>query len=134
METPAINFLAVIVAAVSSFVVGSLWYSPVLFGKVWQREAKLTDENIKNANMVKIFGLTFVLSLIIALNLAAFLGAEATLSFGLFAGAAAGIGWVATALGILYLFEQNSFKLWLINAGYHAVTFTIMGGILGAWH
>jgi hypothetical protein len=133
MDLSALNYLAILVAAVSSFAIGSLWYSPILFGKTWQREAGLTDENIKNSNMLKIFGLTFVLSLIIAFNLAAFLGTEATLSFGLCAGAAAGFGWVATALGILYLFEHRSFKLWLINAGYHAVTFTIMGGIIGAW-
>lgn len=133
MDVAALNYVAILVAAVSSFVIGSLWYSPILFGKVWQREAKLTDEEIKNSNMAKIFGLTFVLSLIISFNLAAFIGPEATLTFGLFAGAAAGLGWVATALGILYLFEKRSAKLWLINAGYHAVTFTIMGGILGAW-
>ncbi len=75
-----------------------------------------------------------MLSLIISFNVAVFLGPEASFSFGLLAGAAAGIGWVATALGILYLFEHRSLKLWLINAGYHAVTFTVMGGILGAWH
>ncbi len=134
MDVSAINYLAVLVAAVSSFVVGSLWYSPLLFGNVWQREAKLSDDEIKNSNMVKIFGLTFVLSLFISFNLAAFLGPDSTLTFGLCAGAAAGIGWVATALGILYLFEKRSLRLWLINAGYHAVTFTLMGGILGLWH
>mgnify|MGYP006277677953 CR=1 FL=1 len=134
MDMSALNFWAIGVAAISSFVIGALWYSPLLFGKIWQREAKLSDEAIANSNMVKTFGLTFLLSLIIAFNLAAFIGPTGTLSFGLFAGAAAGMGWVATALGILYLFEQQSLKLWLINSGYHAVTFTIMGGILGAWH
>lgn len=134
MDIASINFLAVLVAAISSFVIGSLWYSPILFGKVWQREIKLSDKELQNSNMVKIFGLSFILSLIIAFNLAAFIGSASTLAFGLFAGAAAGIGWVATALGILFLFEKKSFKLWLIDAGYHAVTFTIMGAILGVWH
>ncbi len=133
MDLSSLNYLAIIVAAVSSFVIGALWYSPVLFGKVWQREAKLSDEDLQNSNMAKTFGLSFILSLIISFNLAAFIGPTGTLSFGLFAGAAAGVGWVATALGILYLFEQKSFKLWLINGGYHAVTFTVMGAILGAW-
>lgn len=39
----------------------------------------------------------------------------------------------SAAMGITYLFERKSFKLFLINAGYHVVTFTIMGLILGVW-
>ena len=133
MELSGINLLAVLVAALSSFLVGGLWYSTMLFGKSWMRENGLREEDVASGTG-RIFGATFVLSLIIALNLAAFLGSEATLGFGLAAGAAAGIGWVATALGILYLFERRSWRLFAINAGYHAVTFTLMGGILGFWH
>lgn len=128
-----INFLAVIAAAASSFLIGALWYSPVLFGNAWMQENGFKEEDLKSANMAKIFGGAFILSFIIALNLAAFLGAESDIMFGIFAGAAAGIGWVAASLGILYLFERKSLKLFFINAGYHAVTFTIMGAILGAW-
>ena len=54
---PEINWIAVVVAAVGSFLLGGLWYSPAMFGKVWQREAGLTDEQLKNGNMVRIFGL-----------------------------------------------------------------------------
>jgi len=134
MDMSQLNYVAIIVAAVASFAIGSLWYSPVLFGKAWQKETGITDEKAKSANMGKIFGLALVLSLLISFNLAAFIGPTATFSFGLFAGAAAGIFWAMGALGITYLFEQKSTKLWLINGGYHAVTFTVMGGILGLWH
>ena len=58
---PEINWIAVVVAAVACFLLGGLWYSPVLFGKAWQRETGLTDEQLKNGNMVKIFGLSLVL-------------------------------------------------------------------------
>jgi hypothetical protein len=68
-----------------------------------------------------------------AFNLAVFMGPKASLSFGLFAGAAAGFGWVASSIGVTYLFERRSLKLFLINAGYHAVAFTLMGAIIGAW-
>src|SRR6185295_6921441 len=50
-------------------------------------------------------------------NYPAFLGAKATLAFGVFAGFATGLGWVAMSLGIVYLFEQRSLKLWLVNGG-----------------
>ena len=133
MDLSTLNFLAILVAALSSFAIGGLWYSPTLFGKAWMAENGLTEQDAPK-NMGMIFGATFVLSLIIAFNLAAFIGGEATFAFGLLAGALAGIGWVAAAIGILYLFEQKSMRLFLINAGYHAVTFTVMGGILGLWH
>jgi hypothetical protein len=68
-----------------------------------------------------------------AFNLAAFIGPKASLGFGLFAGAAAAIGWVAMSLGVIYLFEQRSLKLWLINSGYQVIAYTLMGGLIGVW-
>jgi hypothetical protein len=133
MELTQINYMAVIVAALSSFVVGFLWYSPFLFAKAWMREAGISEEKIKQANMFKVFGLSFLLTLIICFNLAAFLGPDAGFTWGMTAGALAGIGWVAASLGVLYLFEGRSFKLFLINAGYQAVTYIVAGGIIGVW-
>ena len=82
---------------------------------------------------LKVFALSFVCSLVMAFNLAAFLGAKATLGFGVFAGFATGLGWVAMSLAIIYLFEQRSLKLWLVNGGCQVVTYTLMGAILGGW-
>ncbi len=127
-----INYLAVFVAALLGFIIGGLWYGP-LFGKQWMKEMNFTEESLKNANMAKIFGFSFVLSLVISFNLAAFLGDKADLTWGLTAGALAGIGWVAASIGITYLFGRKSLKLFLIDAGYQAVTYTLMGGLLGVW-
>lgn len=127
-----INYLAVFVAALLGFIIGGLWYGP-LFGKQWMKEMNFTEESLKNANMAKIFGFSFVLSLVISFNLAAFLGEKADLMWGLTAGALAGIGWVAASIGITYLFGRKSLKLFLIDAGYQAVTYTLMGGLLGVW-
>jgi len=134
MEFPEINYWAVLVSALATFVLGSIWYSPVLFSNAWMKELGFTKEGMGNVNLFKIFGISFLLMLIIAFNLAAFIGPESDMQFGLMAGAMAGIGWVATVIGINYLYERRSFRLWLINAGYMAVSFTIMGGIIGAWH
>jgi len=131
---PEFNPLAVIAAALASFVLGGLWYSPVLFGKAWQRESGVTDDEMRNANMLRIFGLAFVLCLIAAWVFALFLGPRPPLALGLGAGSAAGIGWVASSFGINYLFERKSLKLFLINGGYHALQFTIIGLILALWH
>jgi hypothetical protein len=134
MDLSQINFLAVIVSALVSFLIGGLWYSNLLFGKVWMQETGLTDDKIRQSSMIKIFGISFLLALIISFNLAAFLGPESDLVWGLTAGGLAGIGWVAASLGILYLFERRSLKLFFINSGYQAVTYIISGGIIGAWH
>jgi uncharacterized protein YneF (UPF0154 family) len=127
------NFAAVLVAALMSFAIGGLWYSPLLFARSWMKEAGLDEQQVRAAPMGRVFGLAGIASLVMAFNLAAFIGPKASLGFGLFAGAAAAIGWVAMSLGVIYLFEQRSFKLWIINSGYQVVAYTLMGGLLGVW-
>lgn len=128
------NYLAILAATVSTFMLGGLWYSPALFGNAWMQEMGLTPEACKaRGDVGRIMGISFVLELIMAFNLAAFIGAKASFSFGLFAGAAAGFGWVALSFGVTYLFERKSLRLFFINAGYHGIAFTLMGAILGAW-
>jgi hypothetical protein len=133
MESLQLHYPAVIAAAVLSFLIGGLWYSPILFGKAWMREAGISEEQSRQARLGKVFGFAALAALVMAFNLAAFIGPKASLEFGLFAGFATGFGWVAMALAVIYLFEQRSFKLWLINSGYQIVALTLMGGLLGVW-
>lgn len=133
MDLSTINYPAVLVASLSSFVIGFLWYAPFSFANIWLKEAGITEEKVKQSNMAKTFGLSFLLALVICFNLAAFLGPDAGLVWGMTAGALAGIGWVSASIGILYLFEGRSWKLFLINAGYQAVTYVVAGGIIGVW-
>jgi hypothetical protein len=133
MDFSVINILAVLVSGVASLAIGGIWYSPLLFGRLWQMEVALSDERIKSSNMVIIFGTTFVLSLFMSLCLALFFGGKVGFTDGLLYGFFTGLFWVSTAFGVSYLFERRSFLLWLINAGYNVVTFTVMGGIIGGW-
>jgi Protein of unknown function (DUF1761) len=128
-----LNYLAILVAALSTFLIGGLWYSPAVFGKAWMKENGFTEESLKGGNMAKIFGLAFILGLIAAVNLAMFMGPESDPTMGALWGFLAGAGWVATFVGTHYLFERRSFKLFLINAGYSIVALTVMGVILAAW-
>lgn len=132
MDEVAINWLAVLAATLSAFVVGGLWYGP-LFGKAWMQALALSEEELGKRNMPKVFGVALLLSLVAAINLAAFIGPDASIGFASAAGFAAGFGWVGMFLGILYLFEGRTFKAWAINAGYCTVALTLMGLILGAW-
>jgi hypothetical protein len=125
-----LSFLGLSVAALSTFLLGGLWYSPAVFGKAWMKENGLTEEEVKKGNKVKIFGLAFILAIISAINLAMFMGPETNPAMGALWGFLAGTGWVATFVGTHYLFERKSFTLFLINAGYSIVALTIMGIIL----
>ncbi len=127
------NIWAVLFAALSTFLIGGLWYSPALFGKAWMRENGFTEESLKGGNMAKIFGLAFLLAIVAAVNLAMFIGPENKPVMGALWGFLAGFGWVATFVGTHYLFERRSFKLFLVNAGYSIVALTLMGAILAAW-
>ena len=128
---PEVNWLAVALSALSSLVLGGIWYSPALFAKAWQGAVGLSDEQLKSGNMALTFGLTFVLSFIAAAVFAMFLGTEMSVGAATAAGFSAGICWVGAAFGINYLFERRPLKLWLINAGYHTLQFTLFGLIIG---
>lgn len=129
-----LNWLAVTAAALSTFVIGGLWYSPLLFGKAWMRANNYSDEDLKRGSPAVIFGLSGLFALIMAANLAAFLNFEGvTLGFAVGAALASGLGFAGMGLGIVALFERRGFAYIAINGGYLVVAFLAMGLIIGAW-
>lgn len=159
-----INLLAVLVAALSSFGVGFIWYNPKVFGTIWMEESGMTDEKAKNANMAKIFGLTFVYAFMLAFSMstivihqmgalsliggpdmiatakpsyAAFMAdygdAFRTYKHGALHGFISGIFIALPIIAINGLFDQKSWKLMAIQAGYWTVIMTIMGAIICGW-
>ncbi|MBS1501328.1 MAG: DUF1761 domain-containing protein [Bacteroidetes bacterium] len=133
MNLALINWPAVIVAALSSFAVGGLWYARTAFGSAWMADSRLTEDDIKAGNKGKIFGFTFIFSLLMAINLAMFLAdAKTNLAWGATAGFLTGI-WTFCAIAIHSLFELKSWRHIFINGGYSIVSLTLMGAILGLW-
>lgn len=131
---PHMNWLAVLAAAVSTFVLGGLWYSKALFGQAWMSANNFSETDLAKSNMLKIFGLSLIFAVIMAANLAAFLAEPKTTAvWGATAGFLAGFGWVTLAIATIGLFERRSWKYILINGGYMTVSFVIMGLIIGAW-
>jgi hypothetical protein len=130
----SLNRWAVATATVSAFVLGGIWYSPLMVGPAWMKVTQLTEEKIKAGSAARTYGGAFVLTLIAAITLGMFLGPQSNPSFGIAAGAGTGIGWIATAFGVVHLFEQRPRLHWFINAAYGVVTLIVMGAILGGWH
>ncbi len=134
MENMIINHVAVFVCAIFNMALGALWYSPALFYKAWKAENNLSDEQLKQANPLKMHGISFLLSYMMAYNMAAFLGdAETDWQWGLTAGFLTGFGWAAAIFTIIALFEQKSWRYIFINGFYIIIYFTAIGFILGIW-
>jgi hypothetical protein len=129
------NILAILIAAASGFLVGGIWYGP-LFGKAWQRAIGLSDDELKSANMIKIFGITFLFSLLSAVflgHLLAHFDTDFYRTMMISTGIA--LGFVVPAIGTNYLYGRKSGKLFAIDAGYWIVFYAAMGlifGLLGA--
>lgn len=133
MGNQAVNWLAVLAATISAFMLGALWYSPVLFGKIWMRASGVTPQQAESG-AAKVFSIAFIFEFAMAANLAMFLNDPGTtLAWGATAGMLAGVGWIALGIGVVSLFERRPWSYLLVNGGYMGVSLTVMGAILGAW-
>jgi hypothetical protein len=127
-----VNWWAAIAAAASAFVLGGIWYGP-LFKRAWCREAGI-DPDSAPSHPARIFAIAILCSLVAAFMFAWFIGPQPSLVKAVHAGFMIGLAWVGMSFGINYAFAQRSFKLWLIDAGYHVLQFTLYGLVLGLWH
>lgn len=134
---PDIPWFAVL-AAGATFVVGGVWYGPFLFGPAWGREAGVLgpgEAPREGARRGKhpgaVFPIAFAFSALGALALAILLGPAPSVAAGVRTGALVGAGVAATSFGVNYQFAARSWRLWLIDGGYHTLQFTLMGLVLG---
>ncbi len=129
-----INVWGSLLGAVAVFFLGGIWYSKMLFGRVWKKECGMTDAKCKGGHNAMAFILSFLLALIAALALSWLLGSNPPLGVAIKTGLLISIFWVATSMGTNYLFTQRSFKIFLVDTGYHVAQFVIYGVIFGLWH
>jgi hypothetical protein len=126
----SVNILAIIVAALSSFALGGLWYSTPVFGAAWRRAAGGQETQ---GHPAKVFGLSFAFALVAAFIYAVLVPQPPSAAMALAQGLLVGAGIVAASFGINYQFANRPTTLWLIDGGYHSVQFAIYGVILGLW-
>ena len=131
----SINYGAVLEAAITSMLIGMLWYSPILFGIAWMRLLGRSEEEIKKSNPKKAMAGSFVMTLISAYVLAHFVGymEVSTLAEGLQLGIWLWLGFIATLSYNMVLFEGKPHKLYFINIGYQLVSIVVMSVILAMW-
>jgi len=126
--------LGIIIAAAIMFVVGGIWYSPMLFAHAWSRETGVTEHQPTPKSMLRFSALLLLFLLLDASILACILASwlpgnnwHHGLAVGFLGGMLA-----MTVVGMNTLFERKSLKLFVINSGYYLIGFSLMGVIV-AW-
>lgn len=130
-----INWAAVILAILPSFVIGGVWYMPQVFGNYWMRANKLKQKNIEKANFGLVLAKTTVMNFIMVTGLAVLLSALDfdTAAQGAVLGALVSVAFAATSRGVHLAFEYRPFGLFLLNGTHDLVFLTVAGAILGAF-
>ena len=133
-----INYLAVVVAAVASFAIGGLWYSPLMFAKQWVKAHGYTEEQVKEMQKGagKAYAVSIACQLLIALAIAVLVGyvhlvlcvQGLKLALLIWAGFAFPLGLMAT------VFSDKRITVFYIDTGYQLVYLLIMGSIITVWH
>ena len=124
------NWLAIGLGTVAFFAVGALWYG-VLFGKAWQRATGLSDEQLTGGrNMMLIMGTCLLLEFVVVLMLGhLFARIQPSDHAKMMMATGFGLAIMAPAVGINYLYQRKSLKLFLIDAGHFVVGMAAVGGV-----
>ena len=139
MTLPALNYLAVLVAGILIFMIGGLWYSPVLFAKPWMAQSGKTEAEFKasaaSMNMAAAYGAVFLCGLVTAFVLAIVVNQFGctTMAGGATVGAMSWLGFAATTSFGTSLFSLQPTRLWIINTSYNLVAFVVAGVLLALW-
>jgi hypothetical protein len=133
-----INWLSMVLATLVPMVMGFIYYHKALFGNAWMASIGMTEEKAKEANMGMVFGISLVMSFLIAfflfgnVNSPGQEGEFDTFKHGALHGVIISLFLVIPIFVTNGLFEQKSRNNMLINAGYWLITLAIMGGIVDA--
>lgn len=131
-----VNFLAVFFAAVSSMVIGTIWYGP-LFGKQWMKLVGLTQKDMDDAKktMPITYGQMFLDSLMTSFVLAMVIGMadEKSVANGILIAFILWLGFNVTVRHGDVLFNKKPWKLFFIEIGYYFVFFVAAGFIIASF-
>ena len=130
------NWLAVLVATITYFMLGAIWYSKALFGAKWAAAVGMNmNDPDKNKGMAKMMIGTFVLILITCIGLALLVARMdlSVLPSGFKLGLITGICFATTAVSISFIYESRPTILYFIDCGYHLAGHLIAAIILVLW-
>jgi len=134
MQTFPINFLALLVAAITKSGIGMIWFAPPVFGARWFKYVQCTEDDLKRgmpkALLVDVIG-NFIMAFVLV-HATHYAGAT-TAGLGAAVGFFNWLGFVAVATLFSVTFEKRPFALWAINNGFQLVGIVVMGIIVAVW-
>ncbi|MEA2694024.1 MAG: hypothetical protein QOJ16_3411 [Acidobacteriota bacterium] len=139
MQLPAVNYLAVLTGGVIIFMLGGLWYSPVLFAKKWLALMGKTEADMKAAAgtgpMPLMYLAAFLCGLLSAWVLAIILNHFVNLTplRGALVGVLCWLGFAGATSYATAVFTMKPKLLWLIDSGFNLVSFILAGILLAVW-
>ena len=138
MGLGGLNYMAVMVAAIASFIFGGIWYN--LFSKQWMEALGMTPDKMpRDRGGIGLYVLAFVAQLVMAWMLAGVLlhmvagGLPMTLRTGLISAAFLWFGFVITTMVVNYSFHGARHMLTVLDGGHWLGVLLIQGAILGWW-
>ncbi len=133
-----VNAWAILTTVIAVNIFRLLWYSPVLFGKLWQNGLAATGAAAEKddrppAGPIIALVASLIEVTVLAVIIKSFQPTEIRAVNGLIAGFLAGAGIAAPVLGTFFGFEGKKPLLYLIDIGYYLSALTAAGLILGLW-
>lgn len=127
----AVNYFAVLIAAILGFVITAGWYS-LFWSKVWSEVVGLTELSLQKQQSAAPFILAFAADCIMAWTIAVLLGSIWPLQTipmhnGALVGALVWFGFTITALSVNYLFAARSLRSLAIDGGNWLIVLMVMG-------
>jgi len=136
MQFAGLNYFAIVVAAIVSFMFGWLWYG-VLLSKQWLDAVGKSEKEIKGEGgpSPMPFVIAFIAQLIMAWMLAGVIGhlgpGEVTLRNGVLSAACVWLGFVITTLAVNNAFQAAKPTLTLIDGGHWLGVLLLQGVVIG---
>jgi hypothetical protein len=128
------NPWAILASAVLQWILGAIWFSPLLFAKPWKAMVYPTGAPQKNSMAAGMI-VSFIGSLILSFVLAHFIfwAGASTLQWGAMIGFIAWVGFIVAPLSASHIYEGRPFNLFAINTGYWLVAIVATGALLAIW-
>ncbi len=135
------EFLPYVLSGVASLLIGAFFYHPKVLGTMWMKAAGMTEEDVQGGNMAVIFGLAFVMAMIIAAFMSYLMeghpagheGVFGPIGHGAFHGLIVSLMTAMPIITTIALFERKGFKYIFVNVLYWMINFAVIGGIVEAF-
>ncbi len=131
----ALHWPPLVAAAMLRILLGLLWFSPLMFGRLWALHNHCTQREMRD-RLTRVLPVELIASLAIAFVLQQVLNLAGAIEWvmGLVVGLLMGLGYLAAATPNQVLYARRALTPWLIDAGYGVVSSCAMGVLLACWH